>query len=135
MWSSICEKSVDRRGQTRWRFSEEECAEDRNEYPCSIRHSPEKGLGLFSRGKEGWEAGTPLINETSFVCLPTGQHRARVCMTCLQFGHKKVKVSDDCPDFYFCSLECLHKMDDLTTHCGPIVKEVNCMSVNMTTRK
>jgi hypothetical protein len=128
-YSTMCEKRMDRFGKSLWAFQDEEEERTRSliDYPCTLQATADKGLGLYSRtdtDSTGISPGTAVITEPSFACLPIGKHRARVCMKCLQFGHKKVKVSADCPDIFFCSHKCLHAMDDFTTQCGPLVTQV-----------
>jgi hypothetical protein len=126
--SQTCEKRLDCHGRSQWSFIEDagKTTEDTNYFPCTIQETSSKGLGVFCRRADVIEGGSKVVSEPSFACLPTGKHRARVCHNCLKFGHKKVKVSDDCPEFYFCSHECLHSMDDLTTECGPLITQVLC---------
>ena len=125
-----CEKRLHHSGHTSWYFQDDDLSatkikNDDIQYPCRLEHSPEKGIGVFYRGSETLGSGSRVVTESSMICLPTGKHRARVCMTCLKFGHKKVKVSEDCPHLFFCSHDCLHEMDDLTTFCGPIITQVS----------
>ena len=129
--SPFFEKRLNCQGDTQWSFISENqsdtlSSEDSShKYPCTLQSTPNKGLGVFARDTSTVQSGTKIIVETSFACLPIGKHRARVCMKCKQFGHKKVKVSEDCPDLYFCSHECLHAMDDLTSQCGPLITHVS----------
>lgn len=127
----LCEKAIDQWGRSRWFFIEDDCSDDAGvsegvNFPCTIKCSPDKGLGIFATDSgDGLPSGTKLVSEFSIVCLAIGKHRQRVCTNCLKFGHTKVKVSNDCPDLYFCSHECLHEMDDLTTTCGTLITQVS----------
>ena len=131
---TICEKRVDNQGDTYWAFSnsimmcdDKPPEKETNEnHMCTIKPSPGKGFGLFAKNNE-IPSGTNLFSEKSYACLPIGKHRARVCMNCLKFGHKKVKVSSDCSDIFFCSHECLNAMDDFTTLCGPLITQVSSL--------
>jgi hypothetical protein len=108
-------------GRSQWIFENELAQNDQHSSVCFIEHDS-RGLKLIS--SSNYQPGNHLFTERSFLCLPYGEHRNRLCWNCVKYGHKKVKVSSEISNLYFCSLECLEESSQFLKICGKIISSL-----------
>jgi hypothetical protein len=109
-------------GRSQWIFENEI---SNNSYACLIE-TDSRGVKLTSAAH--YQPGNHIFSESSFLCLPYGEHRNRICWKCLKYGHKKVKVSSEISNLYFCSLECLEDSNQFLEICGNVISSLFALS-------
>lgn len=68
-----------------------------------------KGNGLIWWGYH-MEIGSDLMRDHPFITIPTGTHKARICLRCHTIAKKAFQRSD-CSMYSFCSKECMYAYD------------------------
>eukprot|EP01041_Mallomonas_annulata_P006260 gene6260-12674_t len=122
-----CQKLVAKDGKTEWKFNSiHQSTKSECEYPCEIKYQVRKGISLVSTCHHN--KGSAILKEDSFLCIPVGLHRKRICQWCKTGPHKSVKIRSDCKTLFFCSNTCLTSASTFIDICGEIFDKLSDLS-------